>query len=390
MEPANRNLIATTTNEINTAHEPKVRVLVVGQTPPPYGGQALMIEMLLRGTYKHARLKHVRMAFSQDFSQVGRFAWRKVGHLVGVIVRIYWVRLRHRVAILYYPPAGPRLTPMLRDIVILLSVRWLFRRTIFHFHAAGISTLLPQLPAPLRMFFRAAYFHADVAVRLSEYVPGDGTSLMASREVIVPNAIGDAAASFAQGRRHDATWPVILFVGVLNESKGVRVLLDACSLLYRGGLPFHLKLVGEFDSVEFNRAVHEDLHRTGMVTRVEAPGILVGADKWEAYANADIFCLPTFFQAEALPVVLIEAMQFSLPVVASQWRGIPSLIEDGLNGFLVPPQDVATTAERLAMLLLDAELRARMGINGRRRYEQRYAPERFYEDFDRLFASLVQ
>lgn len=390
MEPADPSLVAAGIDAIDTDHEPTLRVLVVGQTPPPYHGQALMIQMLLNGNYKYARLRHVRMAFSQDISQVGRFAWRKIGHLVGLIARVYWARLRHRVTVLYYPPAGPHTAPMLRDLVILLSVRWLFDQTIFHFHAAGISTLLPRLPAALRLPFRVAYFHANAAVRLSEYVPEDGTNLKAARELIVPYAIEDAAANFSQGRRQDAPSPVILFVGALRESKGVRVLLDACSILHRRGLPFQLKLVGEFDSFEFGQAVREDLRRTGMVTRAVVPGVLVGSEKWEAYAKADIFCFPTFFEAEALPVVLIEAMEFSLPVVASQWRGIPSLIEEGLNGFLVPPKDVVATAERLAVLLLDADLRKLMGINGRRRYEQRYMPERFYKDFDRLFASLAR
>jgi glycosyltransferase involved in cell wall biosynthesis len=387
IELANPSVVAAGTPEDNRDHRPKLRVLVVGQTPPPYHGQALMIQMMLNGTYKHARLRHVRMAFSRDISQVGRFSWRKVGHLIGVIVRIYWARLRHRVEVLYYPPAGPDLVPVLRDIVVLLSVRWLFRQTIFHFHAAGISTLLPRLPAPVRVLYRAAYFNANVAVRLSEYVTADGTNLTASRELIVPNAAEDAATSCAYKGLRDAGSPMILFVGALRESKGVRVLLNACALLQQSDLPFRLKLVGEFESREFDRAVHADLHRMGIATKVDITGLLTGPEKWRTYASADIFCFPSF--VEALPLVLIEAMQFSLPIVASHCGGIPSLIEDGLNGFLVTPKDVTATAKRLAILVLDAELRLRMGTNGRLRYEQRYTPERFYQEFDGLFASLV-
>ncbi|MCB0778123.1 MAG: hypothetical protein KDC03_01035, partial [Flavobacteriales bacterium] len=55
-----------------------LRVLVVGQTPPPFGGQAVMIEALLAGRYDRIHLEHVRLAFSDDMDSVGRFQWRKV------------------------------------------------------------------------------------------------------------------------------------------------------------------------------------------------------------------------------------------------------------------------------------------------------------------------
>lgn len=388
MEPGNPSLIEAGIPEDNVDPAPELGVLVVGQTPPPYHGQALMIQMMLNGSYKNARLMHVRMAFSRDISQVGRFAWRKVGHLMSVILRIYWARIRHRLSVLYYPPAGPDLVPMLRDLVVLLSVRWLFRKTIFHFHSAGVSTLLPRLPLAVGFLFRAAYFHANVAVRLSEYLPVDGSNMMAARELIVQNAVEDAAAGCVYKRQRDGDSPTILFVGAMKESKGVRVLLDACALLQQSGLLFRLKLVGEFESEEFDSVVRADLRRTGIVNKVDIPGVLIGPEKWGTYARADIFCLPSF--VEALPLALIEAMQFSLPIVASHCGGIPSLVEDGLNGYLVAPKDATATAERLAMLVLDADLRARMGISGRRRYEQRYMPERFYEDLDHLFGSLVR
>ncbi|HNE79748.1 MAG TPA: hypothetical protein PKX39_04125, partial [Flavobacteriales bacterium] len=78
-----------------------LRVLVVGQTPPPFGGQSVMIDAMLRGTYDRVRLFHVRLAFSEDMESVGKFALRKVWILLTTIVRIWIARLRYRTPVLY-------------------------------------------------------------------------------------------------------------------------------------------------------------------------------------------------------------------------------------------------------------------------------------------------
>ena len=88
-----------------------------------------MIERLLEGSYERIRLFHVRMAFSEDMEQVGKFAFGKISVLLSTILRIYWARFRYRTTVLYYPPGGPQFVPVMRDIVLLCSVRWLFRST---------------------------------------------------------------------------------------------------------------------------------------------------------------------------------------------------------------------------------------------------------------------
>ena len=138
------------------------------------------------------RLYHVRMAFSESIDDVGRFRLGKLFHLVGVVSRIAYHRLVHGTKVLYYPPAGPNRVPMYRDLVILLSTRWMFRRTILHFHAGGISELYPRLSRPVRWLFRRALFGADAAVRISHGSPPDAIALEAKREFVVPYGIEDA------------------------------------------------------------------------------------------------------------------------------------------------------------------------------------------------------
>ena len=142
-----------------------------------------MIETLLRGTYRNVGLHHVRMAFSSEMSQVGRASAGKILHLLGLVVRITAARLRTGATVLYYPPAGPRMVPVLRDIFVLVATRWMFDATVFHFHAAGVSELEPRLPGWLRSLYRLAYRRAAIGIRTSPLGPPDPAALEARREV---------------------------------------------------------------------------------------------------------------------------------------------------------------------------------------------------------------
>jgi glycosyltransferase involved in cell wall biosynthesis len=78
-------------------------------------------------------------------------------------------------------------------------------------------------------------------------------------------------------------------------------------------------------------------------------------------------------------------MQFGLPVVATRWRGIPGIVDDGVNGFLVPVKDSEALAERLGRLLADFDLRLAMGARGRQKYEERYTLARFHRGMQGVF-----
>jgi glycosyltransferase involved in cell wall biosynthesis len=358
---------------------------MVAQTPPPFGGQAVMMQNILDGSYDSVQIRHVRMAFSREMDEIGTFRLQKIAHLIGLICRIVIARLRFQSEVLLYPPAGPNLVPMMRDVAVLLSTRWMFKRVVFYFQAGGLSELYPELPRAARWLFRRAYYRANLSIRTSRLAPEDGKQLAALHEVIVPNAVRDEAGFARVDRTHSGRPPTILFVGVLRESKGVLVLLDACGLLHERALPFRLRLVGRFESHDFETLVRNRIRLLDIEDLVDILGVLIGEQKQQVFRDADIFCLPTYFESEAFPVVLVEAMQFGLPIVSTKWRGIPEMVLDGFNGFLTPVRDPDAVAEGLAHLLRDSADAARMGACGRRLYEASYTIETFHRRMGEVF-----
>jgi len=296
--------------------------------------------------------------------------------MFAIVARIVYHRFADGVRILYYPPAGPDRVPMCRDCFILISTRWLFEKTIFHFRAGGISELYDRLPAWQRWFFRKAYFGADAAIRLSTLNPEDGQQLEAKRHYVIPNGLDDPFPGLVVSQsdfEKAGDDPLrILFVGILRESKGVMVLIEACAKLAARKVHFHLELMGQWRSEAFSHRVQQRIRELNLEGEISFLGVKVGDDKYDAYRRADLVCFPTYYNCETFGNVLVEAMACGLPVVSTQWRGIPSIVDDGETGFLVAPQDPEAVADRLELLAGDAELRWRMGRAGRSKFEREY------------------
>ncbi len=351
-----------------------MHVVVVGQTPPPYHGQAIMIQRLLEQSFEGFQLHHVRMGFSREMDEVGNFQLRKVGHLFSIISRVIWIRLRTGAVILYYPPASPQRVPFYRDLVLLMSFRWMFNKTIFRFEACGLTDMYSSLNRIEKLLFRAAYREPDVVIRLAKSLPEDGRRLGARREFIVPNAIPDLPRNV---QRLTIAIPTILFVGVVRRSKGVEVLLRAAGQLRKRGIAFCLEFVGEAASLDFATEAKRIAIEEEIDDAVVWRGLLIGDEIEQAYSQADIFCFPTFVGSEAMPIVLMEAMRSSLPVVSTKWRAIPEMVRDDVTGILVPIQDPAAVADALEELLTDEDLRHKMGAEGRDLYEERFTMDHF-------------
>jgi len=343
-----------------------------------------MTEYFLAGHYETLELHHVRMGFSDDIQQVGQAGLGKVFHLVGLVFRTLRARFRTGAKVLYYPPSGPNIVPFLRDCAFLILVRPFFSRTVFHFHAAGLSGFYDRLPAPLKLLFHLAYNRPDSAITISQDGIRDAEVLKARRIAFVPNGIPDVWPD--RRPRSESPKPTILFLAMVCEEKGVGVLIEACLLLKSAGLEFSCKIAGRASSDDELAALQKMAAPLGDC--VEFTGPVIGQAKWDLFAESDVFCFPTFYPPESFGLVVVEAMMAGLPVVASDWRALPEIVVEGETGFLVPVRDASATAKSLAALLSDPALRKRMGAAGRRRYEDHYRVEVFQRGMEDALISV--
>lgn len=162
--------------------------------------------------------------------------------------------------------------------------------------------------------------------------------------------------------------PVILCVGRLTPTKGQYVLLSAISRLIKKNIKVNLILVGDGPS---RKELEEAVYELKLTSYVEFKGALSPAQTLAEFRMADIFALASF--AEGLPVVLMEAMSMEIPCVASCINGVPELIQDQINGILIPPADIDSLVSALENLLSDVNLRTKIAVAGRQRILKCYS-----------------
>jgi glycosyltransferase involved in cell wall biosynthesis len=182
-------------------------------------------------------------------------------------------------------------------------------------------------------------------------------------------------------RRRLGIPPGRFVVGWLGRMTGVKQtsdLLDALAALRELGVDAGLLLVGDGpDRIGFEERARE----LGLVRHCLFLGYQEDVAPW--YAAMDAVALPS--GNEGTPVTVIEALAASRPVAAYAVGGVPDVVRDGVDGFLVPAGDTSALAARLADLAADPSLRARMGAAGRERVLERYAVGRLLDDVDRLY-----
>jgi glycosyltransferase involved in cell wall biosynthesis len=187
----------------------------------------------------------------------------------------------------------------------------------------------------------------------------------ADRVVQIDNAID--VDEFARRRtiaeaKRQLGWPenrlLIGAVGRLAEEKGFDVLIRAVAQLAAQGCDVGLAIAGDGPEHDGLRELIDEL---GVADRVRLLGFV--ADTAAFYEAMDVYALSS--RREGLPNVLLEAMALEAPIVATRVAGVPKLLDDGVNGLLIPPEDLETLTAALGRVCDDATLRHRLGQAGR-------------------------
>ena len=171
----------------------------------------------------------------------------------------------------------------------------------------------------------------------------------------------------------------IISVARLIEQKGLVYLLKACKILKERGYSFKCEIIGGPEEplyINYYLALKKMHRRFGLEESV----FFLGAQSFdkilEGYRNAHIFVLPCVIAEDGSrdisPNSLIEAMAMKLPVVSTNVTGIPEIVEDGVSGILVPPNDENSLAGAIAELIENDNLRKELGENARKRVEERF------------------
>jgi glycosyltransferase involved in cell wall biosynthesis len=180
--------------------------------------------------------------------------------------------------------------------------------------------------------------------------------------------------------------PVVIgALGRFNHEKGFDILLQALHILSQAEpqLPWRLRLAGSGALDGKLRALARDL---AIDRLVEFPGWI--SDKESFFSSIDIFVLPS--RDESFGIVLLEAMKYSVPIVATRTTGPLEIIDDGVHGLLTDPDNPQALAMRLHELIGDPVLAAGMADRAFHRAREHFSRAVIGDRLDQILGGVVQ
>lgn len=276
-------------------------------------------------------------------------------------------------------------------LAALIAARYYHIPVMATNHAMPHNFLSPQLPrwlynALVNLFWRyIVWFHnrmdfvaTPTPIALS-YLKKYG---LKRPSAAITNGLDlDAFYPGSAPRNHP---PVLLYVGRLDTEKNLQLLIQAVALL-QPTTQLRLELVGGGNQLA---ALKRSVREQGLESLVSFRGRVSEADKLAAYQQADIFVITS--PAELQSIVTMEAMACAKPIVAVAAGALPNLVQDGVNGYLVPPDDAKLLAQRCRELLSAPALRRRFGKASRETIRTHHATSVTFDAYEQTYRQVLK
>jgi len=237
----------------------------------------------------------------------------------------------------------------------------------------------------IRLFDRrnlaaAAAVHVTTALEADDI---ERLGLSVRRYATIPNGVDmDVGFDEATSAPTDGvSGPIVLFLGRINWKKGLDRLVPAVARVPGA----QLVVVGN-DEDGYLPRLNELAARHGIADRMHVLGPLDGAQKWKAFAAADVFVLPSY--SENFGIAALEAMAAGVPVILTPEVGLASVVAEAEAG-LVVEGDPEKLGDAIARLLADAQLRRRMGAAGQDAARRRFSWASIAEDMEDLYREVI-
>ena len=354
----------------------KKNILFILHVPPPVHGSSIVGGFIKESTLINNTFnsKYINLGTSKSIDEIGKNGLAKLVIYFKIILQVVKQLMVFKPDLVYLAMTAKGVA-FYKDLVMALLAKLFGVQLVIHFHNKGVSQYKNKW---LDNFLYKIVFNNTKVILLSTYLYNDIKTYVKEKDVYYcPNGIPEVELD--RNTKFDKNNVVkLLFLSNLMESKGVYILLEALHILKQKGIQFSCNFaggVGDVSEVDFKATVKS----LQLQSHVSYRGKKFGNEKAVIFTQADIFIHPSY--SDCFPLVLLEALQFGLPLISTYEGAIPEIVEEGITGFLVPQKDVQALAHKLEILIKNPQLRIEMGNAARAKYEKYYTLEHFENNF---------
>jgi glycosyltransferase involved in cell wall biosynthesis len=332
------------------AQSETLRVLMLGPALQVRGGISSVESALIAHLPPHIQVTHVA-------TMVDGSKWGKLRTFVAAFVRAarHLRRVRPDVVHIHFSSRASNVRKMaLARLALACGAK-----LIMHAHSGTYRDYFSRLSPAKQAAALAVLRRADRLIVLGEvwrefFV---AAGVRPDRIVVLPNPVVLPGAVPVRRPNRQVSF---VYLGLISHAKGAFDLVEAVAASApecRARVQLVIAGNGAIDELR------ELIRRRGLEQAVEVRDWVPPAERDRLLAGADAFALPSY--AEGLPMALLEAMAWGLPVICTPVGSVPEHVHDGVEGILVQPGDIAQLARAIELIVGDDGLRGRMGARAR-------------------------
>jgi glycosyltransferase involved in cell wall biosynthesis len=365
----------------------KRHILMFGYVPPPWFGPAVAYGTLLRSPFvEEFDVTFINLSVVSDIRGLGKLRLTKLLKLVKFFFLELWYLLSRRFDFYCHPISYNR-NALLKDLALIRLARVFRVPTVLWMHGAGFQRFRATLPPRLRRHLDQTTGEATAVLVLADCLRGDFEGLLPAERIQVVT-IGIEPQVDPSGFKEGRQGARILYLGGLAKTKGIFDLFACMPFVLARRPDARLVMAGQWFLPNEQAEGEQYIRDHNLGDMIQFLGPVHGQEKWDTLQSADLLVFPPPAQLEAFGIVLLEAMQAGLPIVATRGGARDEIIADGVNGLLADECNPRDLAEKILRLLADPDLRQRMGSANRLKFQQHYTHEQFGRRMIQVFNKL--
>lgn len=297
------------------------------------------------------------------------------------LIKLPFIILKKNIGIVHFHTSSH--ISYYRTVILFLVAHILKRKTIIHFHASDFREFFIERNR-LQFLNKYVFNKADYLIVLcTEWRDILQSKYKLSKVLYIPNPIELNTNIFENFyARLKSTNNQILFIGFLIQSKGIKDIIDLAKLFKAQRSKIKIVIAGKGPLHDY---ILSEIQKNDLTENLELFGWADENAKGQLFINSDIFILPSY--KEGMPISILEAMSFGLPIISTKIAGIPEEVKQNVNGFLYEPGDINGYYEGITAILNNRNLRYSMGQNSLllvKSFDSKSVLDRLYQVYSNL------